>query len=219
MDNIQFNLIQSIVLWGIPLLFAITVHEVAHGYIANKLGDPTAKILGRLTLNPGKHIDLIGTIIIPALTVYFGGFIFGWAKPVPITWRNLKHPRRDMALVAFAGPLANLLMAVMWALLAKAGDALQLQQITPGIALEAMGKIGIYANCMLFVLNLLPLQPLDGGRIVSSLLPGKLRYYFDKLEPYGFLIILALLATNVLMMILGLPLSFLVSGIHQLFGL
>src|SRR5262249_23262211 len=152
----------------------------------NKLGDPTAKILGRLTLNPLKHIDVLGTIIVPALTVWLGGFIFGWAKPVPITWRNLKHARRDIALVALAGPMANLLMAILWAVIAKGGISLQTHQILSGVALEAMGKIGLYVNSMLLILNLLPLQPLDGGRIASSLLPGKLSYYFDKLEPYGF---------------------------------
>src|SRR5476651_2383541 len=110
LDNIQFTIPQAIILWGVPVLFAITVHEVAHGWVASKLGDPTAKILGRLTLNPIKHIDPVGTIIVPGILLLLGGFIFGWAKPVPVTWQNLRHPKRDMSLVAIAGPVANLLM-------------------------------------------------------------------------------------------------------------
>ena len=217
-SNIQFNLIQTILVYAIPLLFAITLHEVAHGYIANKLGDPTAKVLGRLTLNPLKHIDVLGTIVVPALTVWLGGFIFGWAKPVPVTWQNLKHQRRDMALVAFAGPASNLLMAIVWAFIAKAGILLQMHQHISGVALEAMGKIGLYVNCMLLVLNLLPMQPLDGGRIVSSFLSGKTRYYYDRLEPYGFVILIILLATNVLGYIIGPPLQFLVLFLRGIFG-
>jgi Zn-dependent protease len=218
-SNIQFNLIQTILLYAIPLLFAITVHEVAHGYIANKLGDPTAKILGRLTLNPIKHIDPLGTILVPALAVWLGGFIFGWAKPVPITWRNLKHARRDMALVAAAGPAANLMMACLWAAIAKIGILLENHQFVSGISLEAMGKIGLYVNCMLMILNLLPLQPLDGGRIASSLLPVRLSYYFDRTEPYGIFILLILLASNVLSFIIGPPLRMLVLLLRTLFGL
>lgn len=220
MDNsIQFNLIQTILIYAIPLLFAITLHEVAHGYIAYKLGDPTAKMLGRLTLNPIKHIDMIGTIVVPALTVYLGGFIFGWAKPVPITWRNLKHARRDMALVALAGPMSNFLMAILWGAIAKLGLILEAHQIISGVAMVAMGKIGIYVNGMLMILNLLPLQPLDGGRVASSLLPRKISYYFDRLEPYGFIILLALLFTHVLGSIIELPLQFLLTLIQSVFGL
>jgi Zn-dependent protease len=218
-QNIQFNLIQTIILWAVPLLFAITLHEVAHGWVAYKLGDPTAKLLGRLTINPIKHIDPIGTIFLPALTVWLGGFIFGWAKPVPITWRNLKNQRRDVALVAFAGPFSNFLMALIWAGIAKAGMDIEAHHIINGVALEAMGKIGIYANCMLMILNLLPIQPLDGGRIISSILPRKLSYYFDKLEPYGIIILLILLATNLLSTIMIGPFEILVGFIRQVFGL
>lgn len=218
-NNIQFNLIQTILIYAIPLLFAITLHEVSHGYIAYKLGDPTAKMLGRLTLNPIKHIDLVGTIIVPAITVWLGGFIFGWAKPVPITWRNLKHARRDMAFVALAGPLSNLLMAILWGAIAKAGMMLEAHQIISGVAMVAMGKIGIYVNCILAVLNLLPLQPLDGGRVASSLLPRKLSYYFDRLEPYGIIVLLALLVTHVLGFIIDPPLALLVALIKAMFGL
>jgi Zn-dependent protease len=217
--NIQFNLIQTILIYAIPLLFAITLHEVSHGYVAYKLGDPTAKMLGRLTLNPIKHIDLIGTIVVPALTVWLGGFIFGWAKPVPITWRNLKHARRDMALVALAGPLSNFLMALLWGAVTKAGMMLDAHQIIAGVVLVAMGKIGIYVNCILMILNLLPLQPLDGGRIASSLLPRKLSYYFDRLEPYGIIVLLILLATNVLGYIISPPLHLIAGLIQAMFGL
>jgi Zn-dependent protease len=176
-------------------------------------------MLGRLTLNPIKHIDLIGTIVVPALTVSLGGFIFGWAKPVPITWRNLKHARRDMALVALAGPLSNFLMALLWAGIAKTGMMLEAHQIISGVALVAMGKVGIYVNSILMLLNLLPLQPLDGGRVASSLLPGKLSYYFDRVEPYGFIILLVLLATGILGNVLGPLLQMMVSLIGEIFGL
>jgi Zn-dependent protease len=218
-EDIQFTLLQTIVLWAIPLLFAIIVHEVAHGWIANKLGDPTAKMLGRLTLNPIKHIDPVGTLLIPALTAWLGGFIFGWAKPVPITWINLKHQRRDMFIVALAGPFANILMAVLWAAIAKSGEYLQADQIVSGVALEAMGKIGIYVNAMLAILNLLPLQPLDGGRMLSSLLPPKAAYHFDRIEPYGFMILLVLLVTNMLNYIMLPPLHWVVTTLHHIFGL
>lgn len=218
-SDIQFSLIQTIVLWAIPLLFAITAHEAAHGIVANALGDPTAKILGRLTLNPLKHIDLVGTILLPALTVYIGGVIFGYAKPVPISARNFKNIRRDMALTALAGPLSNLLMAFLWAAIAKSGQLLQPHYAGIGVACEVMGKIGIRVNVILFILNLLPLPPLDGGRVASSLLPGKLGYYFGKLENYGFIILIILLATGILSKILGLPYNLLVVSIDQLFGL
>lgn len=201
------------------LLFAITLHEAAHGYIANRLGDPTAKMLGRLTLNPFKHIDIFGTVILPILTVWLGGFVFGWARPVPITWRNLKHFRRDMALVAFAGPCSNLFMALLWAVIAKIGLVLNTHDILWSVVPIAMGKIGIQVNCVLFVLNLLPLQPLDGGRVMSSLLPRKISYYFDKLEPYGIFILLFLIAARVLNIILLPPLMFLINIIYSLAGL
>ncbi|HEV2613542.1 MAG TPA: site-2 protease family protein [Gammaproteobacteria bacterium] len=219
LDNIQFTVPQAIVLWGIPLLFAITVHEVAHGWVANKLGDPTARILGRLTLNPLKHIDLFGTIILPALTIWLGGIIFGWAKPVPITWRNLRHKRRDIALVAFAGPFANFLMVFIWAAVAKLGITLEAHHITQGVVFEAMGKIGIYVNALLMILNLLPIQPLDGGRVVSSLLPGRWSYYFDKLEPYGLIILLVLIMFGVLGMLLTGPVETFVTVIKHVYGI
>jgi Zn-dependent protease len=174
------------------------VHEVAHGWMALRLGDRTAMMLGRLTLNPIKHIDPIGTIVVPALLLFFGGFVFGWAKPVPVTWENLKNPRRDMALVALAGPLANLLMAVLWLLVFMLGAALMTSSAWIAQPLVYMAVAGMFINAVLLVLNLLPLPPLDGGRIVGSLLPGRLAWQYSRIEPYGLIIVLALFFTQVL---------------------
>ncbi len=198
----DLNLMQRIAVWVLPVLFAITVHEVAHGWMARRLGDPTAMMLGRLTLNPIRHIDPLGTILVPGLMLLLGGFIFGWAKPVPITWQNLRHPQRDMIWVAVAGPAANLLMAVLWAALAKLGLVLYGQ--AGGIALFMLyvGIAGIFINVILMVLNLLPLPPLDGGRVLTGLLPGPLSYRVSRVEPYGFMILLLLLATGILGQIL-----------------
>lgn len=210
--------IQLILLYAIPILFAITVHEVAHGWVANKLGDPTAKMLGRLTLNPIKHIDLIGTIIVPAILVTLGGFIFGWAKPVPITWENLRHPRRDTALVAIAGPLSNLLMAFIWALIIKLCAPFAPNMPVAG-AMVAMGQIGLYINLILLVLNILPIPPLDGSRVVSSLLPPRVAARYNRIEPFGFFILLFLLAFGVLGAILLPLVSILHAAIMSVFGL
>lgn len=183
----------------IPVLFAIIVHEVAHGWVAKLLGDPTAQRLGRLTLNPMKHIDPIGTILVPGLLVLLRtGFVFGWAKPVPVTWENLRHPKRDMALVAAAGPASNLLMAVGWALVARLGEGLPTDYRWMAEPLVYMGLGGILANVLLMAFNLLPLPPLDGGRVAVGLLPGRLSWQLSRLEPYGFFILIALMMTNVL---------------------
>jgi len=187
MPDIEFNLLQRILIFAIPLVFAITIHEVAHGWVANRLGDPTARMMGRLTLNPIKHIDPLGTIIIPvALIVLNAGFVFGWAKPVPVTKENLKRPRRDMALVAAAGPITNVIMALIWAAIAKLGIALIAAKYIAGIPLVAMGRFGIIINLVLAVLNLIPLPPLDGSRIADSFLRGKASHYYNMLEPFGF---------------------------------
>ncbi len=209
----DFSLGQKIILWVIPLIFAITVHETAHGWIASKCGDPTAKLLGRLTLNPIKHIDPVGTIIVPAILFFLGGFVFGWAKPVPITWRNLKNPRRDMALVAAAGPMANLAMALFWVAIAKLGMGFH---STP---FAYMGQIGISINLVLMLLNLVPIPPLDGSRIVASLLSPKMAYRFNQLEVYGFLILVLLLASGLLARLLGPALQGLLSFFFRIFGL
>ena len=166
---LDLSLVQKISIWVVPVILGITVHEVAHGFIARKLGDNTAFMLGRLTLNPIKHVDPMGTILIPGVLLLLqAGFIFGYAKPVPINWKNLGNPKRDMALVAVAGPLANLLMAFGWALLLRLGVMLG----DNGLALVYMGIAGISINGILMVLNLLPLPPLDGGRVLTGLLPG-----------------------------------------------
>ncbi len=194
----SLGLVQKIAVWAVPALLAITVHEVAHGWMALRLGDRTAMMLGRLTLNPVKHIDPVGTILVPGLLLAIGGFIFGWAKPVPVTWENLRHPKRDMALVALAGPMANLLMAVLWLLLLQVGVALM--DANPQIArpLVYMAVAGIFINAILMILNLLPLPPLDGSRVVASLLPGPLAWQYSRLEPYGLIILLVLFVTQVL---------------------
>lgn len=188
---LELSLIQKICVAIIPVLFAITVHEVAHGYVADKLGDHTAKMLGRLTLNPIKHIDLIGTILVPLLMLYLGGFIFGWAKPVPINPRFFKQYRRDTALVALAGPISNFVMAGFW-------SALMHLSPSTNIPLMLMCSIGITINLILAVLNLIPIPPLDGSRVISSLLPRRLAYYYDFLEPYGLFIVLGLFFLGVL---------------------
>ncbi|MFA7096886.1 MAG: site-2 protease family protein [Gammaproteobacteria bacterium] len=217
MDHL--TLIQRIAIWTLPILFAITVHEVAHGWMARRLGDPTAMMLGRLTLNPIKHIDPIGTILVPGLLLLFGGFIFGWAKPVPVTWENLKHPKRDMAMVAAAGPLANLVMAFLWAIVAKLGFMLGNSFAWAALPMIYMGGAGIAINVVLMVLNLLPIPPLDGGRVLGGLLPGPWAWQLSRLEPYGFLILLVLLMTGLLGNLLHLPVTLLQELMFNLVGL
>jgi Zn-dependent protease len=189
----EFSLVQKIIIWTIPVIFAITAHEVAHGWVALRLGDRTAQMMGRLTLNPIKHIDPIGTILIPGLSLLIGGFIFGYAKPVPVTYQNLRNPKSDMAWVAVAGPVSNLIMAIIWAGVAMLGVVLAESDVAMGLPMSYMGAAGILINAMLMVLNLLPLPPLDGGRILVSLLPGPMAWQVQRLEPYGFFILLGLL--------------------------
>jgi Zn-dependent protease len=186
----------TIVLWAVPVVLAITLHEAAHGFVARQFGDQTAYMLGRVTLNPLKHIDPIGTIAVPGfLLAVSAPFIFGWAKPVPVNFANLRNPKRDMLWVAGAGPCANFVMAVAWAflLLPSAPGGM----IDSGGLLE-MAQAGVQVNLMLMALNLLPIPPLDGGRIAVSLLPGKLAYRYARIEPYGFMIVIVLLVTHVL---------------------
>lgn len=202
------NSLQSFTIWALPVLFAITFHEVAHGWVAKQLGDPTAQRLGRLSLNPIRHIDPVGTVLIPGLLILMGtGFIFGWAKPVPITWSNLRRPKRDMALVALAGPGANLLMALIWAAIGRL--AAYLPSMWAARPLFYMSIAGITINIVLMVLNLLPLPPLDGSRVLSGLLPERLAWRYNQIEPYGLWILLLLMITGALGWILGPPVAIL----------
>jgi Zn-dependent protease len=198
----EFNLIQKIAIYALPVIFAITLHEAAHGYVARHFGDNTAYVLGRVSLNPLRHIDPVGTVLVPLLILVMsslfgmGGILFGWAKPVPVDFSGLRHPKRDMLWVAAAGPFANLLMALLWALALKA--ALVMPQSAFSLPLSLMAEAGIMINLVLMLLNLLPILPLDGGRIAVSLLPNRLAYRFSRLEPYGFPILLLLVFTNLL---------------------
>jgi Zn-dependent protease len=192
------NLIQKIAVVALPAIFAITLHEAAHGWMAGRLGDKTAHMLGRVTINPIRHIDPLGTVIVPLLMALFTPYMFGWAKPVPVNWRNFENPRKDMGLVALAGPAANLLMALIWAILAKVGVLLYPLFQWIGEPLIWMGGAGIFINVLLMALNMLPVPPLDGGRVVNALLPPKYSVVFSRLEPYGLFIIIALLASGLL---------------------
>jgi Zn-dependent protease len=194
MASPELTTIQIFASWALPVLFAITVHEAAHGFVANALGDRTAKILGRLSLNPIKHIDLLGTIIIPGLLLLLGsGFIIGWAKPVPISERNLKNPRRDMAIIAIAGPLSNFIMAFLWALIAKGGVFLHAHGMEAATAIYYMGIAGIQINILLAVFNMLPIPPLDGGHLLMMVLPEKWALQLRRITPFGFFFLLLLL--------------------------
>jgi len=217
----ELNIIQMVAVWALPTLFAITVHEVAHGWVARRLGDPTAMMLGRLTLNPLKHIDPIGTVAVPILLLVLsqGHMVFGWAKPVPITVENLKHPKRGMALVAAAGPLSNLLMALLWALEVKLVAVASGGMVGGALPLIYMGIAGISINVLLMVLNLLPVPPLDGSRVVAGFLPDPIAWKYSRLEQYGLLILLALMATGILGKLMGPPMMLVENGIYSLFGI
>lgn len=215
------EIIRNIAVFALPVLFAITMHAAAQGYAARYFGDNSAYAAGRVTLNPLVHIDLIGTIIVPVALYLTTGFAFGWSKPVPLDFSQLRHPKRDMAWVSLAGPLANLAMALLWLILALLLVAFDVGEEFPNKVAEA----GVYVNLLLFAFSLFPLPPLDGGRIVISLLPHRLAYQYAKVEPYGFFIMLALIYLKVLMFwvipvmwlgkaiitLLASPLSFLLS--------
>lgn len=213
---LELSIIQKIIVFVPPILLAVTLHEVAHGWMAKFYGDRTAEMLGRLSLNPIKHIDPLGTIIVPALMVMTTGFIFGWAKPVPISFNNLRNPKKDMAKVAIAGPGANFLMMIIWEIILKIALILPESMHWLSLPLVYMAAVGVYINCILMVLNLLPLPPLDGSRIVTSYLPGPVAYKFSLLEPYGLIILLALLFLGILGKIL-LPAIYVVMGLFSSF--
>jgi Zn-dependent protease len=216
----ELTYIQKIAIWAIPLLFAITLHEVAHGWVASFFGDQTARFTGRLSLNPLKHIDPVGTIAVPLVMLMFSNFIFGWAKPVPVDARNFRHPERDMAIVALAGPLSNFCMAFIWGMLAKIGMLSSVAGNTwLGEPLLYMGGAGIMINVVIAILNLIPLPPLDGGRIFAGLLPKRAAYQFSLLEPYGFIILILLMFSGVLASVMGPFVYFFINFITSLFGL
>ena len=196
-------LMQKIALYAIPMIFAITLHEAAHGYVARHFGDYTAYQQGRISLNPLIHIDPVGTILIPLVLVVTtaGQFIFGWAKPVPVNFGNLRNPKRDMLWVAAAGPGANLLMAILWGVVLKVAFVLPVNYFS--YPLQEMAGGGVKINLVLMALNLIPIPPLDGGRLAVSLLPNQLAYRFAMIEPYGFIIIVVLLATQLLGVVIG----------------
>ncbi len=188
------ELVRNIAVFALPIIFAITLHEAAHAYAAKHFGDTTAYAAGRMSLNPLVHIDLFGTIVIPVVLYLTTGFAFGYAKPVPIDFGRLKNPKRDMAWVALAGPGANLVMAVMWAVLGLLLAFFEVGETFP----HKVAQAGVWVNLLIFAFNLFPLPPLDGGRVVTSILPNRLAYQYSRIEPYGFFILLALIFLKVL---------------------
>jgi Zn-dependent protease len=213
------NSLILVLVYALPVVFAITLHEAAHGYVARMFGDNTAYMLGRVTLNPAKHIDPIGTVLVPLATMLAGGFLFGWARPVPVNYGNLRSPKRDGLWVAAAGPFANIVQVLIWALVYK---TLQLTVSPNGLVgpfWASVAEAGIELNIMFALLNLVPILPLDGGRIVASLLPGRLSYNYSRTEPYGLFILLALVITGVLGRVLGPPMMLAMGAVTNLFGL
>ncbi|RTZ44599.1 site-2 protease family protein [Candidimonas sp. SYP-B2681] len=206
------SLIQTITVYALPVIFGITLHEAAHGYVARMFGDPTAWQAGRVSLNPVRHVDLVGTIIVPLVLLFStkilggAGLLFGWAKPVPVDWSRLRRPKRDMLWVALAGPGSNLVMAILWAI------GLRVLAETNGASADdfwvQMAIAGIQVNLVLMALNLVPLPPLDGGRIVYSLLPNRMAEQYSRIEPYGLVILIILMLTGILWIVLQPLLAF-----------
>jgi Zn-dependent protease len=197
------HLVEIVSLHAIPVLLAITLHEAAHGYVARHFGDMTAYAQGRVSLNPARHIDFLGTLVVPLaiLLLSQGRFLFGWAKPVPVNYSALRSPKRHMLWVAAAGPASNLAMALGWALLLKIALVMPANYFS--VPLARMSEAGIYVNLIFLFLNLLPILPLDGGRILASLLPNRVAWQYSKLEPWGLPLLILLLFTNVLDLVLG----------------
>jgi Zn-dependent protease len=189
------NLIQTILIYALPVLFAITIHEAAHGYVAHHFGDNTAYMMGRVTLNPFKHIDPMGTILMPLLLYYAtsGAFLFGYAKPVPVNFGQLRQPKRDMVWVALAGPASNFVQAILWA----AGFIVLVGLGMNEAFFLEMCKAGVLVNLVMCAFNLFPLPPLDGGRVLTGLLPRKQAYAFSRIEPWGFFIVMGLVLIGV----------------------
>ncbi|MGH8737339.1 MAG: site-2 protease family protein [Burkholderiales bacterium] len=208
------QLVQTIAIFALPVILAITLHEAAHGYVARHFGDMTAYAQGRVSLNPLRHIDLVGTIVVPLLMLLVsrGVFLFGWAKPVPVNYSALRNPKQHMAWVAAAGPVANLAMSLAWAVPLKMALVLPPNPFT--VPMAAMARAGILINLVFMFLNLLPILPLDGGRIVASLLPARASWRYAKLEPWGLPILLLMLVTHVLDFVLGPLVNVGVSLIH-----
>jgi Zn-dependent protease len=211
----ELTMAQRIAVWALPLVFAVTVHEAAHGWVADRLGDPTARKLGRITFNPLPHIDLVGTILVPLLMLTFTGFLIGWAKPVPVAIERLGQPKRDMAIVAAAGPAANLVMALLWSLVLLVAHNLVHTASFIAVPLVWMSIAGIFINLVLMAINLLPVPPLDGGRILTGVLPQPASGMLARVEPFGLFILIALLVTGVVGMVLA-PIVF--GTIHLLPG-
>ncbi len=212
-----YQLIQTVSLAAIPILFAITLHEAAHGYVARHFGDMTAYQQGRISLNPLRHIDPVGTILFPLLSLWLGGILFGWAKPVPVNFGALRRPKKDMLWVAIAGPASNLFMTLCWALIYK------MAILVPGNyfsePMMGMAEWGIRINVVLMVLNMLPLPPLDGGRVAVSLLPHRQAYQLARIEPYGMFILIFLAITPVLSLVLSPLVNLTFKLISLLFGI
>lgn len=216
MDLAQF--LTKISIAAIPIVFAITVHEVAHGLVARQFGDRTAEMQGRLSLNPIRHIDPIGTVVVPVILLWLGGFLFGWAKPVPVDSRNMRNPRGNMVWVSAAGPAANILMALTWALLMLLSQ--RFGSGTAGEWIAQMAWVGIWFNVVLAVFNMLPIPPLDGGQLLTNLLPrGPASALLDRVAPFGLFIVLGLLATGLLSPIISRPVLALIGIIAGIFGL
>lgn len=215
----EFTLIQKVAIWIIPILFAVTIHEAAHGIVAYKLGDDTAYQLGRISLNPFKHIDLFGTIILPLILMVSSGFIFGWAKPVPVNPYRLRNPKRDTALVGLAGPFSNFLMAIIWMGLLKLSLKLMPSKLFAAPVLFFMSQAGVQINLVLMLLNLLPIPPLDGSRFLSYLLPAPWDQKLNRVGMIGTLLVLLLMVSGILAKILTPPLEFLIRLLAAAFGI